>query len=505
MNRNGLMKKGLPASGRLRKIRKAVKWFLLLYLIYLIAGALLPFLFQKKTGEPFKAQFRAEAFYGEELTGQEENGTNKVCTDRARVVETSMDALESRIQMIHQATDRIILSTFDIREGESCRDIFSSLLEAADRGVKVQVLVDGLYGSVHMNGNPIFYAAGTHPNIEIKFYNIPSLLKPWTVNGRMHDKYVIVDDKLLLLGGRNTFDYFLGEYNLKNLSYDRDVLIYNTAAGQAHSSESVIFQVEDYFNGMWDSKYCKAVFDDPSESMKKEIPAAREELAEHYEALCRNMAKLLVPEHDYAAETVPIRKATLIYNPTHIMAKEPWVWYQVQALMAGAKERAYIHTPYAVLSKDMYQGLREIVQNVPEVTMLLNATSVGDNVMASSDYTRNREKILDTGVSLREYFGDHSSHGKSILIDDRLSLVGSYNLDMRSTYIDTETMLVIDGEEFNRQLEACILGLEESSLVVNRDGTYVTDTEVPVVELSEKKKRLFAITSRLFQLIRYLI
>lgn len=92
------------------------------------------------------------------------------------------------------------------------RDIFSSLLEAADRGVKVQILVDGLYGTLHMEGNPIFYAAGTNPNIEIKFYNIPNPLKPWTINGRMHDKYLLVDDKLLLLGGRNTFDYFLGEY-----------------------------------------------------------------------------------------------------------------------------------------------------------------------------------------------------------------------------------------------------------------------------------------------------
>ena len=217
------------------------------------------------------------------------------------------------------------------------------------------------------------------------------------------------------------------------------------------------------------------------------------------------MPELTRSGHDYIPETVAINKATLISNPTHILAKEPWVWYQVQYLMAHAEKQAYIHTPYAVFSKDMYEGMKEAADHVPEVTMLLNATSVGDNFMASSDYTRNRGKILDTGVSLREYFGDHSSHGKSILIDDRLSIVGSYNLDMRSTYVDTETMLVIDGEEFNRQLKACIDTLEDDSLAVQKDGTYVTDPEVPVIPVPSKKKVIFAVTSRLFQLFRYLI
>ena len=81
--------------------------------------------------------------------------------DRAAVVETSMDALNSRIQMIHQAKERIVLSTFDIRAGQSCDDIFSSILEAADRGVNVQILVDGLYGSLHMKNEPIFLCIGS--------------------------------------------------------------------------------------------------------------------------------------------------------------------------------------------------------------------------------------------------------------------------------------------------------------------------------------------------------
>lgn len=84
-----------------RRIFVILKWALLLYLLYLAAGALLPFVHTKKTGEEFKNNFEPASFYSE---------TESV--DRARVVETSMDALESRVLMIHQAEKRIVLSTF---------------------------------------------------------------------------------------------------------------------------------------------------------------------------------------------------------------------------------------------------------------------------------------------------------------------------------------------------------------------------------------------------------
>lgn len=478
-----------------RRIIKYLKWLPLLFLIYEIGGALLPFIPARQVNSQFKQAFSPQTFFSDTESA-----------DRARIVETSMDALQCRIQMIHQARKRIVLSTFDIRDGSSCRDIFSSLLEAADRGVKVDILVDGLYGSLHMNGNPIFYEAGSHPNIEIRFYNIPSLFRPWTINGRMHDKYLMIDDKLLLLGGRNTFDYFLGEYSPENLSYDRDVLIYNTSYGTpASQSTSVLLQADAYFESVWQSDDCKTVFDSPSFFMKKKLPGARKELSEYYYVLVKSMPGLAASGHDYGPETIPIRKATLISNPSHTSAKEPLVWYQLEYLMAHAKKRVLIHTPYAVLSKDMYQGLQAIAAAVPDTTLLVNAASVGDNFMASSDYSHNRDKILKTGVRLLEYFGDRSSHGKSILIDGRLSIIGSYNLDMRSTYVDTETMLVIDGETFNSQLASRIEAFEKKSLKVNPDGTYAADPEVPDIPLTEGKRLLFSVTSRLFQLIRFLI
>lgn len=92
-------------------------------------------------------------------------------------------------------------------------------------------------------------------------------------------------------------------------------------------------------------------------------------------------------------------------------------------------------------------------QQVPNTTMILNSIASGDNICASADYQKNRSKILGTGVSLYEYMGRHSTHGKSLIIDDDIAVVGSYNFDCRSTYVDTETMLVVQGKEITKQLE----------------------------------------------------
>lgn len=476
-------------------IKKTIGLLLLGYILYVILGALVPFINHPKVEKEFKDNFELSKFYNEEGTS----------VDRAKIVETATEALDIRLQMFEQAKEKIVLSTFDIRPGQSCTDIFSSLLAAADRGVQVQIFVDGLYGAIHMKKEPIFYTAGSHPNIEIRFYNIPNFFMPWTMNGRMHDKYILIDNKLLLLGGRNTFDYFLGDYTDKNLSYDREVLIYHTTYNdKKEKEESVISEVYSYFSSIWNSKYSKIVYNKPK-GKKQKLEQAEKELKEHYISMKQEKPDLFLPNVNYEKITIPIKKATLITNPTHIYAKQPYVWYQIVELMKAAKERVYIQTPYAAFSKDMYNDFKEVSDQLNHFDMQINSVAVGDNFMASSDYILNKKKLLDTGVQIYEFQGAHSSHGKSFLFDDNLSIIGSYNLDMRSTYVDTETALVIHGEEFNQQLENYIMKMHEESLAVKEDGTYEQKEGVIQKKLKTPKKVIFSITSVLFQLIRYLI
>ena len=131
-----------------------------------------------------------------------------------------------------------------------------------------------------MDGEDIFQAAGSHPNLEIRYYNKPNLLKPWTINGRMHDKYVLIDNKLLLMGGRNMFDYFIGNYPQKSKGYDREVLLYHQEIEGETSSENVILEVREYFQKIWGQECTRPVFEGKSredeetaKEIKKSFPA----------------------------------------------------------------------------------------------------------------------------------------------------------------------------------------------------------------------------------------
>lgn len=467
-----------------RKTSRRILLFLLLILLYEAVGACLPFAFQKSVSNSYKKTVDIPAFYGSSTGGE-----------RAGIIETNRGALDTRLAMFQEAKKSIIISTFDIREGKSTDDTFAALLDAADRGVKVQVLVDGLYGMLHMNGKTIFQAAGSHPNLEIRFYNEPNFLKPWTINGRLHDKYVLVDNSLLLMGGRNMFDYFIGDDSRGSIGYDREVLLYSKNKAQ---KDGAISQVHSYFRKVWDSSDCKTVFAGTPQKEKTEKKIKY--LSRRY----KSIQKKLPDKTDWTKQTVPVRKATFVTNPIHIGNKEPYVWYTMQQLMLNAKKDVTIQTPYAVFSKDMYKGMEELTDKVPNVEMLINSTAVGDNFIASSDYTRNRPKILKTGPKVYEFFGDHSCHGKSIAVDDRLSVIGSYNFDMRSTYLDTETMLVLDSPELTQELRKYMNRLKEQSLQVNEKEQYIPKQGVKEKEPEGSKKLMFKFSSLFIQLFRYL-
>ena len=220
---------------------------LILFILYVIIGMLVPFVHMQSVSKTNKSKIHTETFY----STSNENGS-----DRAKIVSDNQEALDLRLDMIRKAKKEIILSTFDIREGSSSDDIFSELLKASRRGVKIKILVDGLYGTIHMTGKDIFAAVGSEPNVEIRFYNTPNLLKPWTINGCLHDKYIVADHKYLLMGGRNMFDYFLGTHKGKSKGIDREILIVN----QGLKDQGAVGQIRRYFQKVWNLEVCKTKF-----------------------------------------------------------------------------------------------------------------------------------------------------------------------------------------------------------------------------------------------------
>ena len=215
---------------------------LILVLVY-IALLTVPYLRHKEVSEEFKNHFKERDFYSQ-TTGAE----------RIAYINDNTDALLYRLNMIEQAQEEIILSTFDFNADKGGKDIMAALLHAADRGVKVRVIVDGFSGflDVQWKGNDWFQALASHENISLQIYNPLSPLKPWKIQARLHDKYLIIDRQMFLLGGRNTTNLFLGNYS-KAKNIDREIFVYETQ----DQKDSSLYQLRSYFEQIWDLKDSK--------------------------------------------------------------------------------------------------------------------------------------------------------------------------------------------------------------------------------------------------------
>lgn len=477
-----------------RLIRKAVAAAVIIFVLYLAVGAIAPFVNYREISPDTAAGVETGSFRSEE-TGP----------DRALVLETGISAWEQRIRLMSQAQDRILLSTFDMRDGESTRDLLAVMMHKADEGVKVQILVDGYSGLLRLEPNPLFYAVSAHPNMEIRIYNPVNIFQPWKTQGRMHDKYVIVDDTAFILGGRNTFDYFIGDYDSDHKSLDREVLVYNTLHGTEDSAQSSLGQVEDYFNDIWNMDVCRPFHEEEAYGEKRRVQKETALLKERYEWLTKEYPSLFDNSYDYAANTCETNRISLVSGPTGLYGKEPVVFHTLTELMKEAREKVVIHTPYIVMNDYMQETLRQVAETVPDTRLVINSVENGDNFVASSDYKYHEKDILNTGMALYQYDGGISTHGKSVVIDDDLSVIGSYNFDLRSTYVDTELMLVIHSTDLTAQLTGYFEDIEKDCRYVTAEGEHIIPEHITVAEAALWKRAAWKVVGLILQPFRCLV
>lgn len=418
--------------------------------------------------------------------------------ESAAVIEDNGQALLERVRLIEGAKERIILSTFDFHSDESGKIMLGALLSAADRDVEISVLVDGSFYWLHMEWNPYFYALSSHENVTLKVYNLANPLVPWRSMGRLHDKYLIADDAAYLLGGRNTYDYFLGD-TADYRNYDRDVLV----RCDGDKTDSSLVQLEAYFNSIWEYDQTKTVHDEASLSGRTCVKRARRELDAAYDAY-RDMQGAALTDTSLFTRTYPVSRIAFISNPIHTGVKEPYAWHALMTLMSQAEERVKIHTPYIICNEMMYDSLNALCNAVPHVTLMTNSAANNGNPFGASDYAAYKDRILATGLSVWEYEGGCSYHGKSMVIDDDIAIVGSFNLDMRSVYLDTELMVVIQSKDVCRQLTENMEFYEHSARHALADGSYENPYGVVPVELTSKRAARIFLIRRLALWARYL-
>ena len=209
---------------------------------------------------------------------------------------------------------------------------------------------------------------------------------------------------------------------------------------------------------------------------------------------------------DYSSwqeDTIPANKITLVNNGTHAGPKTPLVLQTIRYLAQNA-ENVTIQTPYVICNGYMYDTLNEIASHA-QLKIILNAVEKGSNPWGCTDYLNQKKKILNTGADVYELMNEVPVHTKAVLLDDRLSVVGSYNLDMRSTYLDTELMLVIDSKELNQQIQFTEGTYIEKSKEVLSNGQETEGAQYETKELNWQKKLFYGVLRIIIRPLRQLL
>lgn len=464
-------------------MKKKILFLVIVVLLYLILGTTVPFINHKEVPDDYQQNFST----AELLKGAPGN-------DRIRYIKDNEEALLIRLQMIQAAETEVIMSTFDFNADKAGKDLLAAMLEAADRGVQVKIIVDGISGFLDMRGSEWFQALAAHQNIEMKVYNPINLIKPWALQTRLHDKYLIIDESMYLLGGRNNMELFLGSYS-EEQNIDGDLFVLGTA-----ETSTSLTELKAYFAEVWTLPESKEY---RCRRVTEKISRAGSELTAHREELRGRYPQAYAPV-DWQAQTMAAESIGLLANPTGAVNKAPTLWYGLQEIMKTGDE-VTIHTPYIICSKEMYADLTSLSETVGSVSIITNDPTGGANPWGCTDYLNQKNKILATGVTMYEYLGSHSRHAKTILVDDDISIVGSFNFDMRSAYLDTELMLVVKSKELNALLAADTQQDLEYCRSISAGRDYVDGEKYEARELSFGKKVMYAVLRVVIQPIRYLL
>jgi len=390
-------------------------------------------------------------------------------------------ALAARLTLAQQASRSLDVQYYLFHSDTTGKLVADALLAAAERGVRVRVLIDDIDTADKELG---LVTLNTHPNIEVRLFNpfhtrsTNLLVKGWQalrdgvrLNRRMHNKAFIADNQIGITGGRNIGDeYFDAHHTFAFV--DLDVI----AAG------AIVDSLSQSFDQYWNNIAAVPASALPSKSSTKRLERAMQFLREHSKTqLDSDYGRALT-----AADPIPdllsgrlswhIARADLIVDPPGKVlnpnkSTSQLLIGQLAGLWIDPRQRALIVSPYFVPGPYGMAYFRYWRHQGGQNDVLTHAYSASDVPLVHAGYANYRVALLETGVNLYELkpladpVGGHlrdlgsgssraSLHAKAFVFDDEHVFIGTFNFDPRSALLNTEMGLVIHSPELARQVTA---------------------------------------------------
>ncbi len=479
-----------------RRVLSTLGIFTGIYIVYIIVTGIFLFHFQQPNTEQWIEEKEMSHFT-----------SNTIAEDRIALVQDRFESGRARFNLVENAKESLDISYYSIKDDISSKLFISSIIEAGNRGVRVRIVLDGIVNTFNKSLKEALYVFTEHPNIEFKYFEPFQPFKPWTWNHRFHDKLILADETFAMIGGRNIGDKYFGPAGYEGASNDRDVIIINQGENQAQLNGSVIHQIKTYYDEVWHDEYSKTPYRSLSRSQKKRAVKKKKELEIILETARKENPDLFDFKLDWLDFSFPVNKITFMHNSLFRLNSNPWIWKNLIALMEAAEESIYMESPYVIPTEEMMGYVNKNAITAPNIEIYTNSLASTPNLFAFSGYTKYRNEIAQSDVQLYEFQSQSESiHAKTFVFDNRISAIGSFNLDPRSTFLNTEVIVIIDSKEFSEHLikESTILTKQES-LKVNPDGTYDVTAGLSPEKVSSGKKVTNWLLSKLTSWFSYLL
>ena len=383
-------------------------------------------------------------------------------------------SLDARIQLAQRARDSLDVQYYLVQGDRTGRLFMRSLRDAAQRGVRVRLLVDDLYTS---GSDAMFRGLAAYPNIEVRLFNpfccargstlgkyVASLADFGRLNHRMHNKLFIADGSAAIMGGRNIADEYFTRRETGNF-VDMDVLLIGAAVGR----------LRNIFDEYWNSPQAYPVNAiAPGPETPEEARSLFQRLVDEGEQM---MAVTLPPTdilgYGPISEDLDAGRLGLVWGtavafadppakaaaPSAAMAQSMTVQMNVMDRVVAATSEVVISSPYFVPGAMGVSELADLRKRNVKVSVLTNSLAATDEPLVHVGYARYRGALLQAGIDLYELSPKRiasserlqlpgaslgSLHAKAAVIDQRRVFIGSMNLDPRSESTNTELGIIAE-------------------------------------------------------------
>jgi putative cardiolipin synthase len=385
-------------------------------------------------------------------------------------MEDGVDALATRILLAERAEKTIDVQYYLIKNDIVGRAFILSLLRAADRGVRVRLLLDDMFTKGYDVGMAALYS---HPNFDIRIFNpfrrgatgrtLGAATEFGRINRRMHNKSFTVDNQITIIGGRNIADEYFGVREDAKFG-DLDVI----------GIGPIVQEVSNMFDTYWNHPTAL-----PVPAFVKELEDSEAALNELRDGLEGAMDDVRDSKYAEAVRTRVLRytdsdESLFDWAPYRLVVDSPDKGVKQKASetdlitaplfesLQKAEHELIIISPYFVPRKGGIEGLSELQERGVAVTIITNSLAANNQFTVHGGYAPSRKPLLEAGVKIYEARPDAdvsgtefvnasgakaTLHTKAFIVDDKEVFIGSFNFDPRSANINTELGVIIEDPE----------------------------------------------------------